>query len=82
MNTSTLEFSITPRDSAARHDLSQAQADVMASLQSISGARWKYNDPGAQAVVIELPADQVAQARAILIGRYMVDPNPGLQQLY
>lgn len=64
-----------------RHDLRQAQADILAALQSIPGVRWHYNDPGAQAVIIGLPSDQVTLARALLSGRYMVDPNPGLEQL-
>ena len=81
MNTPTLEFCITPRDPAARRDLSQAQADIMTALQGIPGALWQYNDPGAQAVIITLPSDQVAQARALLSARYMVDSNPGLQHL-
>jgi hypothetical protein len=81
VDTPSLEFSITPRDLAARHDLTQAQADILASLQGIAGVHWRYNDPGAQAVIISLPADQVSHARERLGARYMVDPNPGLQHL-
>jgi hypothetical protein len=77
----TLEFTITPRDIAARQDLSKVQADAMASLQGIDGVSWQYNDPGAQAVIIRIPSDQVARVRSILSGQYMVDPNAGLQQL-
>lgn len=81
MDTSLLEFTITPRDVAARQDLHNAQADILATLDGIDGVSWRFNDPGAQAVVIALPADQVAEARSRLHARYMVDPNAGLQQL-
>jgi hypothetical protein len=76
-----LEFIVTSRDLAARQDLGKVQADVMHALQGIDGVSWKYNDPGAQAVVIELPSDQVGRVQSILSSRYMVDPNAGLQQL-
>lgn len=81
VDTSLLELSITPRDTAALQDLAAAQADILAALNGIAGVAWRYNDPNAQAIIITLPADQVAEARARLHARYMVDPNPGLQQL-
>jgi hypothetical protein len=76
-----MEFMVTPRDPVARQHLSEAQADVMKSLQGVSGVSWQYNDPGAQAVIIRLPSNQVDTARSILNDRYMLDQNAGLQPL-
>lgn len=81
MNTPLLEFYITPRDAAARQDLSRTQADIEATLEGLPGVTWRYNDVGAQAVIIALPADQVQEVRARLHARYMVDPNQGLRQI-
>jgi hypothetical protein len=76
-----LDFTVTPRDIAARQDLSKVQANVMASLQEVGGVSWQYNDPGAQAVIIRIPSDQLAQVRSIFSEHYMVDPNAGLTHL-
>lgn len=81
VNTPLLEYCITPRDAAARHDLAKAQADVQAALEGLAGVSWCYNDVGAQAVIIAFPADQLAEVRARLHAHYMVDPNQGLQQI-
>jgi len=79
LNSTILEFIVTPRDLAARCDLARTQADVMSILRGIHGVSWQYNDPGAQALIIRLPADQLTRARALLIERHMVDPNAGLR---
>jgi len=81
LNTTTFEFTITPREIKAQTDLAKIQADVMACLHEIDGVSWRYNDPGARAVVISIPSNQLTRARTILSEKYMVDPNVKLQHL-
>lgn len=81
VDTTLLEYCITPRDAAARQDLARAQADVQAALEGLAGVTWRYNDVGAQAVIIAFPADQLAEVRVRLHAHYMVDPNQGLRPI-
>ncbi|HEX8610737.1 MAG TPA: hypothetical protein VF800_05555 [Telluria sp.] len=81
MNTPLLDLSITPRDVCAQRDLIAAQADILTRLEQIAEVRWRYNDFGARAVIVTLPAGMAELARNILAAHYMVDVNPSLRHL-
>jgi hypothetical protein len=77
----TFEFTITPREITTQKDMAKVQADVMECLHGIDGVNWRYNDPGARAVVITIPSNQLTRVRAMLNEKYMVDPNVKLHHL-